>query len=236
MRRLMLTALVGLLLMLYLPVSAQQGSTYYVNVRAAKVRAEPKTTATLITTLAKGKSVTVLEVVTGEKVGSVDKWYKININGKSGYILSSLVSDHAPEITAAQNQASVEPTAFPTAQSANTTTKTKLPPNGQWIQNPVATTNTCNPNAPKVSRGNSILKFSEDGGTLSFNPRWKDLKYALSRVSENVYQGVFDNGQLTITITFTSRKTSKLSWVEIYGDPNNGGCTFNVEYDGVFLI
>ncbi len=225
MRRLILTALVSLLLLLAVPASAQQGSTYYVNVRAAKVRAEPKTTATLITTLAKGKSVVVLEVITGEKVGAVDRWYKISVGEKTGYILSSLLSDHAP----------IEPTASPTTQAAGTPKK-KLPPNGQWIQTPFATTNTCNPNAPEVSRGNSILKFSEDGATLNFNPRWKDLVYPLSRVSDNVYQGVFDNNQLTITITFTSRKTSKLSWVEIYGDPNNGGCTINVDYDGVFLI
>lgn len=72
MRKLFLLILPFFLFMLVVPVSAQQGVTYYVNARAAKVRSEAKSTAKLITTLGRGKAVVVLDVVAGELVGHVD--------------------------------------------------------------------------------------------------------------------------------------------------------------------
>ncbi len=67
MRKLFLLILPFFLFMLVIPVSAQQGITYYVNVKAAKVRAESSSTAKLVTTLGRGKAVVVLDVVAGGK-------------------------------------------------------------------------------------------------------------------------------------------------------------------------
>ena len=122
MRKLFLLILPFFLFMLVVPVSAQQGVTYYVNVRAAKVRSEAKSTGKLITTLGRGKSVVVLDVVAGELVGHVDTWYKVNINGKDGYILSSLLTDRAPAVVSTTgstgHSSATTQTITPTATSA----------------------------------------------------------------------------------------------------------------------
>lgn len=96
MRRIILAVLVMWMAFSLTPIAAQQGKTYYVNVRAAKMRADAKSTAKLVTTLARGTAVVILDVVTGEKISGVDKWYKVNAGGKKGYMLSSLLTDRVP--------------------------------------------------------------------------------------------------------------------------------------------
>lgn len=96
MRRLILIVLSVWLALALAPVSAQEGKTYYVSVKAAKIRAEATTTAKVITTLSRGTAMVVLEVTTGTKVSANTTWYKINASGTEGYIHSSLVSDRAP--------------------------------------------------------------------------------------------------------------------------------------------
>lgn len=121
MRRIIFAVLVIWMAFGLAPVFAQQGVTYYVNVKAAKVRTEPKTTAKLITTLGRGKSVVVFEVVIGEIVSNVDTWYKVKISGKDGYILSSLLTDRKPVVASSgtttsssnNNTSSVPPTSSP---------------------------------------------------------------------------------------------------------------------------
>ena len=123
MRRMIFALLVLWMAFALAPVAAQQGVTYYVNVRAAKVRAEPKAAAKLITTLGRGKSVVVLEVVEGEKVSNVTTWYKVNVGGKDGYILSSLLTNQAPVVatpkpnnnnaTSSNNSQAANPTSAP---------------------------------------------------------------------------------------------------------------------------
>lgn len=102
------------------------------------------------------------------------------------------------------------------------------------MQNGTVTANTCDP-ASVAYTGSSIffLTFSADRATVIYRPNWQDRNYTLSRVNENVYQGV-DN-QLTITITFTSSRRASISWVQVYGDPNNGGCSYTIAYDGTAL-
>ncbi len=121
MRRVIFAILVIWMALSLAPIAAQEGVTYYVNVRAAKVRAEPKVKAKVIATLARGKSVEVLEVVVGDLVSHVDTWYKVNVAGKDGYILSSLLTDHAPAVKPATNSGS-------TNQSTPTNTPAPVSP------------------------------------------------------------------------------------------------------------
>jgi hypothetical protein len=149
MRKLFLLILPFLLFVLVFPVSAQQGVTYYVNVRAAKVRLEAKSTAKLVTTLGRGKSVVVLDVVTGEKVSGVDKWYKVSISGKEGYILSSLLTDRAP-VVVSHTASNGNSAAGSSGGNTQTVTATPAPA-------PAATS------APVVSPGNGATALCNDG-------------------------------------------------------------------------
>lgn len=106
MRRIILTLLTIWLVLALAPVAAQEGQTYYVSVKAAKVRAETTTSAKVITTLSRGTALVILEVTTGTKVSNSTKWYRINASGIEGYIHSSLVSDRVPAPTVINNSSS----------------------------------------------------------------------------------------------------------------------------------
>jgi hypothetical protein len=54
-----------------------------------------------------------------------------------------------------------------------------------------------------ISYATSTITFSDSGDSLVWDaPGWMTL--GMGRVADGVYQGVTNNGNLTITITFTS--------------------------------
>lgn len=96
MKKFSLFILVLALLGIVMSVAAQTGETYYVKSRTARVRAEPNTTSTVIVTLRSKAAIVVLEVVEGAKVSGSTTWYRIDVDGKTGYVHSSLVTNVAP--------------------------------------------------------------------------------------------------------------------------------------------
>lgn len=96
MKRFTSFVLLSMLLVLVTSVAAQTGETYYVKARTARVRSEPNTTATVVVTLRSKTAIVVLEVVEGTKVSGSTKWYRIDVNGSTGYIHSSLVTNTPP--------------------------------------------------------------------------------------------------------------------------------------------
>lgn len=75
------------------------GDTYYVNVKSAKVRSCPKTSCSVLVKLDKGTAIDALEEVKGDPVSKSTVWYRIDVDGKEGYIHRSLVSAVAPKVS-----------------------------------------------------------------------------------------------------------------------------------------
>jgi hypothetical protein len=90
MKRFALFLLVSVLFVLTLSITVAQ-DTYTVSTRTARVRAEPNTTSTIITTLRYNATLDVVGAVEGAKVSGSTLWYEVNVNGTAGYIHSSLV-------------------------------------------------------------------------------------------------------------------------------------------------
>lgn len=90
MKRFALFLLVSVLFVLTLSITVAQ-DTYTVSTRTARVRAEPNTTSTIITTLRYNATLNVIGAVEGAKVSGSTLWYEVNVNGTAGYIHSSLV-------------------------------------------------------------------------------------------------------------------------------------------------
>jgi len=96
MRKYALFCLSILFLTILTSVNAQEGQTYYVSVRAAKIRSEASTASETVTTLKRHTPLVILEVVNGQSVSGSRTWYRINASGVEGYIHSSLVTASAP--------------------------------------------------------------------------------------------------------------------------------------------
>jgi len=110
MRRFFLMIIALFFLLPLTSAYAQEGQTYYVSARSAKVRTEASTASESITSLRRDTPLVILEVVTGQSVSGNRTWYRINASGVEGYIHSSLV------------------TASPPAPAANTSTATFVVP------------------------------------------------------------------------------------------------------------
>lgn len=70
---------------------------YYIKSSAVNVRAKSSTSSNVITTLTQNTQV--------KAVGEEGDWYKVEVNGKSGYILKSLLSDNKIEVTSRSSTA-----------------------------------------------------------------------------------------------------------------------------------
>ena len=90
-----LIAIVFAILILGVPVFAQENETYYTTTRA-RLRSCPQTSCTILKTLSTGTAIEVLETIEGTRVSNSTEWYRVQIDGKEGYIHSSLTTDSAP--------------------------------------------------------------------------------------------------------------------------------------------
>lgn len=91
------------LLILLLAVSVAADETMYTNKRGVRVRKEPHTTATVVTTLRTGAAVTIIDSAEGDKVSGSTTWYHVNTGMYIGYIHSSLLTSAAPGSSAANS-------------------------------------------------------------------------------------------------------------------------------------
>lgn len=97
MKRLFLLTLSILLVAVFSIATAQEGTTYYINVRSAKIRAEANTKAAVVVTLRRGDAVVAIgEPVEGTRVSGSTTWYHIQSGSYEGYVHSSLVTTRAP--------------------------------------------------------------------------------------------------------------------------------------------
>jgi hypothetical protein len=125
------------------------------------------------------------------------------------------------------------------AGSGSTVQATAAPPGGggqvqvpsgasKWVQNEVVTYTNC-PGPLVTGSTNSwypTLVFSPDRQSFTYDGGPNTSTVTVGRVGENVYQGVY--GEETLTFTFTSPTSYNFSWVGVHGDPNNGGCRFEM--------
>jgi hypothetical protein len=84
----------GICSLLVFSVPAEE--TMYSNRRGVRVRKEPHTTATVVTTLRSGAAVTVIDSVDGDKVSGSTLWYHVNTGMYTGYVHSSLLTSTVP--------------------------------------------------------------------------------------------------------------------------------------------
>ncbi len=108
------------------PTPLPEPVTYYVTGgQAINVRAEPSTTASVVTRLAPGSEARVVGQVRGDAVGGSDQWYEVETGSGWAYIHSSLLSRTRPVPAAPVQQAivqpapqSIAPTSAPSAPSS----------------------------------------------------------------------------------------------------------------------
>lgn len=74
---------------------SNESETYHTRERG-NVRACTSTTCSIVTTLTTGVTLQVMDQNMGERVSGSDLWYKIQVDGKEGYIHSSLVAQGTP--------------------------------------------------------------------------------------------------------------------------------------------
>ena len=73
-----------------------QAKTMYVKASAINVRSQSNTSSDIVTSVALNTEVKV--------VGEQNGWYKVEVNGKSGYIRNDLLSDKKTEVTSRDNE------------------------------------------------------------------------------------------------------------------------------------
>lgn len=94
MKRFPLLILFSLLFIVAFSVTAHD--TLYTKQRGVRVRAEPSTSATVVTSLKRGAAVTVIRTEDGSRVSGSTVWYYVSTGLFQGYIHSSLLTDVAP--------------------------------------------------------------------------------------------------------------------------------------------
>lgn len=90
---------------------AAQSDSLTVTVNRANVRACPETSCRILTRLARGTTVTVLETVQGQRVNGSARWYKVSVDGQDGYLHSSLAGQATP--TPAPRRSAAPPVSTP---------------------------------------------------------------------------------------------------------------------------
>jgi uncharacterized protein YgiM (DUF1202 family) len=91
MKRSTFFALACLLLVLFSTASSTVAQeTYTITAKSARVRAEPDTKSRIIATLRRNTHIAALETVEGASVGGSTLWYRIDVDGQTGYVHSSL--------------------------------------------------------------------------------------------------------------------------------------------------
>lgn len=120
--------------------------TLYVNTTTVNVRKEANTTSEIITTLAVNTEVKVVEEVSG--------WSKVEVNGKEGYISSSLLSTTKQETSRASTPRTKTQTN--TANTSNKTTKTSNS-NKETAKTQTTTTSVAGSGASVVAKAQSYI-------------------------------------------------------------------------------
>lgn len=97
--RYLLAFLVIAFALTFFPTAHAKGNTYYVSVRAARVRADATTDSKTLAIVKRDTAVAVIEAVPGDFVGDVNTWYHVRVNGIEGYMLETLLTEQAPMAT-----------------------------------------------------------------------------------------------------------------------------------------
>lgn len=118
---------------------------YYIKGSAVNVRAKSTTSSSVVTTLTQNTQV--------KAVGEEGDWYKVEVNGKSGYILKSLLSANKIEVTSRSSNPDRQTTTNSTAQTTTNNTKTE-----QQTSNNNEKQETTNSNS---SKGEQIVAYAK---------------------------------------------------------------------------
>ena len=123
------------------PTPLQTSKTMYANSETINVRSSADTNSEIVTKIAMNTEVQV--------VGELNGWSQVNVSGKQGYILSSLLSDKKKETTRGATQ----------SRTAGNTTTAKSTTNTSTTQQ-ASTTSTTNASAGS-SKGANIVAYAK---------------------------------------------------------------------------
>lgn len=118
---------------------------YYIKSSAVNVRAKSTTNSSVVTTLTQNTQV--------KAIGEEGDWYKVEVNGKSGYILKSLLSANKVEVTSRSSNPDRQTTTNNTTQTTTNNTKTE-----QQTSNNNTKKETTNNNS---SKGEQIVAYAK---------------------------------------------------------------------------
>ena len=140
-----------------------QAKTMYVKASAINVRSQSNTSSDIVTSVALNTEVKV--------VGEQNGWYKVEVNGKSGYIRNDLLSDKKTEVTSRDNEVDRTQQATKNEEtssvSVQTITQTQQQTQQQTQPSTQPTTNTSSStssNVPTSSTGvtgNDIVAYAQ---------------------------------------------------------------------------
>jgi hypothetical protein len=142
-------------------------------------------------------------------------------------LVSSQIDDAIAKLVDSGGGTTVQATSVPPGGGGSAQNQT---PSGvtHWKQNEVVTFTNC-PGPSGTGSTNTwypTIVFSPDRQSITYDGGPNNTTVTVGKVGENVYQGVY--GEETLTFTFTSPTSYNFSWVGVHGDPNNGGCRFEM--------
>lgn len=125
-----------------------QSKNVYIKASAANIRSSATTNSEVITTLSQN---TVVKIV-----GEEDDWYKVEVSGKNGYILKTLVSDTKVEVTSRSATPTRATTQTQVTTQEETTTQSQTTNNeGTTTQGQQSTTQTTS------SKGEEVVAYAK---------------------------------------------------------------------------
>lgn len=134
-----------------------QAKTMYVKASAINVRSQSNTSSDIVTSVTLNTEVKV--------VGEENGWYKVEVNGKSGYIRNDLLSDKKTEVSSRDNEVDRTQQAEKNEATSNVNTQTATQATTQTTtQTSTNTSSSTSSNVPTSSTGvtgNDIVAYAK---------------------------------------------------------------------------
>lgn len=140
-----------------------QSRTAYIKEVAVNLRSNSSTNSEIITTLSQNTQINL--------VGEDNNWYKVEVNGKTGYILKTLISNQKVEVTSRSAVANRTTNTEKITSNANATSQTQqktqatqsnqTEPANQNKNATITASNTANTNQNTSSKGADVVAYAK---------------------------------------------------------------------------
>lgn len=159
-----------------------QAKTMYVKASAINVRSQSNTSSDIVTSVTLNTEVKV--------VGEENGWYKVEVNGKSGYIRNDLLSDKKTEVSSRDNDVDRAQQAEKSEATNNTATQTQTQTSTQTTTQTQAQTSTQATTQTSTSTSNNV-PTSSTGVTgndiVAYAKQFQGYKYVYGAAGPNSF-------------------------------------------------